>query len=215
MYSIPAQRHPFWLTGFFALIWLAVLGAGFFAMAKYDTTPGTAHTAPIFWPKMSTLVPTPNRWNLVMFLHPQCPCSRASLDELNVVMNAEQAKDASAWVVFLKPTDRDDEWVRTFTWQKAGDIRHVTRRLDAGGIEATRFKAETSGFLALYDETGRLRFSGGITGARGEDGDNLGRESVLQLLAGKPEAHTTHAVFGCSLVDLPTMNIQFSENALP
>jgi hypothetical protein len=181
-------------------LWLAVVAFGFYIMARYDTTPGEARPAPVFWPQGSAIKPASAGWNLVLFIHPQCPCSRASLDELNVIMNSNPARAASAQVVFLKPSDRSDDWVHTSSWQQAGAIQHASRWLDAQGAEAARFGARTSGFLLVYDPKGQLRFSGGITGARGEDGDNLGREAVLQLLAGKPDALSTHAVFGCRLM---------------
>ena len=70
---------------------------------------------------------------------------------------------------------------------------------DDEGLEAERFGASTSGQTVVYDSEGELLFTGGITGARGHAGDNLGRESVLELLnRGKAERSWT-SVFGCRL----------------
>ena len=42
--------------------------------------------------------------------------------------------------------------------------------------------AITSGQTLLYDTKGHLVFSGGITGGRGHEGDNTGRESIEKYL---------------------------------
>jgi len=70
---------------------------------------------------------------------------------------------------------------------------------DDDGLEATRFGVITSGQTVLYDPSGALLFSGGITGARGHAGDNAGRASLVSLLnQGKTDLSST-SVFGCPL----------------
>jgi hypothetical protein len=71
--------------------------------------------------------------------------------------------------------------------------------IDEGGVEAARFEALTSGQVVLYDGEGRLQFSGGITGARGHLGDNLGLRRVMSLLRGAEPDRTDSPVFGCPL----------------
>jgi hypothetical protein len=55
--------------------------------------------------------------------------------------------------------------------------------------------------VILYDAAGRLRFSGGITAARGHAGDNLGRSAIVELLEGDSPTATATPVFGCSLLE--------------
>jgi hypothetical protein len=50
----------------------------------------------------------------------------------------------------------------------------------------------------LYDQSGHLQFSGGITGSRAHQGDNAGRQSLLALLSGR-NARTATNVYGCPL----------------
>ncbi len=135
-----------------------------------------------------------------MFVHPRCPCSRASLDELDAIMNTE-GEAAAATVVFLRPEGAASGWEQTDTWESAGRIPHATRVVDRGGREAARFGARTSGHVVLYDPDGRLEFSGGITGARGHAGDNVGRQMLLRLLAHASTDGSGHAVFGCPMED--------------
>ena len=62
----------------------------------------------------------------------------------------------------------------------------------------------TSGQTLLYDEDGRLAFSGGITGARAHAGDNLGRQSLVALLNREPAKRSATNVFGCPLFNAGT-----------
>lgn len=53
--------------------------------------------------------------------------------------------------------------------------------------------------FAIYDHGGRLRFSGGITAARGHWGDNTGVFEVESLLRGEQSRQAITPVFRCSL----------------
>jgi hypothetical protein len=101
-----------------------------------------------------------------MVVHPHCPCTRASLAELSSILNA-QPRRASAYVLFVRPPGVGPGWERTDLWRQAAAIRGVRPIHDDWGGEAARFGAATSGQTMLYDREGVLRFSGGITAARG------------------------------------------------
>src|SRR5262249_1932415 len=68
------------------LAWAAVAVLGFWSLALYETRPGCAADPPPDWPDRSRLRCDPDRPTLLMFLHPHCPCSRASLEELTVLL---------------------------------------------------------------------------------------------------------------------------------
>jgi hypothetical protein len=70
---------------------------------------------------------------------------------------------------------------------------------DPDGREARRLGVMTSGHVLLYDRAGRLLFTGGITGSRGHEGDNVGCESVIRLLRGEGGARHRNDIFGCSV----------------
>jgi hypothetical protein len=69
-----------------SLVALAVVGAGLAAPGVYEGRPGQEATAPARWPAGSTLVRASGRSTLLMLVHSRCPCSRASLEELDRVM---------------------------------------------------------------------------------------------------------------------------------
>jgi hypothetical protein len=186
------------MTAAGVLTWACLVGVGVKHLSSYATTPGEQEAAPPTWPVETSLAPTSGRSTLVMFVHPKCPCSRASLSELNLIMNADD-DHASAFVVFLRPSGVAADWERTDTWESAGIIPRATRIVDRDGAEARRFGALTSGHVVLYDPDGHLQYAGGITESRGHAGNNVGRETVLELLANGAAAHHGHSVFGCPL----------------
>jgi hypothetical protein len=135
-----------------------------------------------------------------MFAHPHCPCTRASLGELERLM-AQVPGRLSAHVVFLKPPGTAADWEKTDLWGKAARIPGVSVGADNAGREARRFNAETSGQTLLYDQAGKLRFQGGITLSRGHAGDNPGRSAIEELLREERSNQVKTPVFGCALFE--------------
>src|SRR5215218_5147202 len=164
----------------------------------YASTPGAAASPEPEWPRASALTRESGRPTLVMFAHPQCPCSRATLGELAVLLGHAPHR-ATVDIVFFRPAEAAPGWERTELWRSAEALPAVTVSVDPDGVEATRFDALVSGQTYLYDAAGRLLFSGGITAARGHSGDNAGRAALERLLTvGGPASARTH-VFGCAL----------------
>jgi hypothetical protein len=137
--------------------------------------------------------------NLVMFVHPQCPCTSASIEELNRIL-ARWRNSVSAQVWFFKPAGFPSEWTQSSLWRSATAIPGVTAHEDADGAQARLFGAETSGYVVFYDARGRLEFRGGITAGRGHAGDNAGEDAIVSLLAGHDAGLRQTPVYGCSLL---------------
>ncbi|GHG86664.1 RedB protein [Comamonas sp. JC664] len=197
----PPVRKRGWLLLAGAL-WLGGVTVGSLALARYALTPGESLAPPSRWPTGTEVPRVEGRPTLVMLAHPLCPCTRASIGELAVVMAKARGR-LDAFVLFLKPEGTGQAWEQGELWRSAGAIPGVTVLRDAGGVQAERFGAVTSGHVLFYDADGALRFQGGITSARGHAGDNAGRAAVEALLAEEaPVAErTTHAVFGCELTN--------------
>lgn len=184
-------------------LWLSLAAGGLGWLSVYKNTPGiaaAATTAPLDrFPAASRIKPEPGRPTLVMLAHPHCPCTRASLGELERLMAQIQNRRVAVSVLFLKPTDFADDWEKTDLWQTAAAIPGVEVFGDEDGREAELFNAATSGQVFLYDADERLIFKGGITGARGHSGDNAGRDAIIALLNEAEAAQSETAVFGCPL----------------
>jgi hypothetical protein len=180
------------------VIWLSGIVASLAFIARYSGSPGLAGETPQLWPAASHVGLSAARPTLIMFAHPHCPCTRASLLELDQLMADCQGRlDAQVW--FVKPAGTEENWTNTDLWSQAAAIPGVTVHCDAGGIEAQRFQAETSGQTLLYDRKGRLLFHGGITIARGHAGDNPGLDGVEALLKNNLTNQFQTPVFGCGL----------------
>ena len=136
-----------------------------------------------------------------MFAHPRCPCTRASLEELNHLLSQCQGK-ISPHVVFFEPETQPSDWLDTSLVKSAKAIPGLMVETDRAGAAAKLFGAETSGYVVLYGPDHQLLFHGGITASRGHAGDNAGVSSILSLLANNRETPTrqTH-VFGCRLLN--------------
>jgi hypothetical protein len=185
------------LFGGVALAWAIGAGAGFFQLLRYAATPGPLTAPPGRWPEASGLRADPSRFNLIMLAHPRCPCTRASLAELDRLMARCRGRVA-AHVLFLRPSHAPAGWERTGLWRAAAAIPGARVLADPGGVEAGRYGAMTSGHVLLYDRSGGLLFSGGITGARGHEGENAGSRAVVGLVLGR-EGRSGADVFGCPL----------------
>jgi hypothetical protein len=179
-------------------IWLSAAAAGLWVLWRFDNTPGAQAHAPERWPAITALVRASDRPTLVMLAHPHCTCTRASLGELAEVI-ARARTSPRTYVLFMTPTRFGNGWEQTDLWRKAAAIPGATVVRDDDGRTASHFGAATSGQTLLYDVSGALLYSGGITGARAHPGDNAGRQSLLALLNREPTAVNTASVFGCPL----------------
>lgn len=178
--------------------WGAVIAIGTGMLWKYKTTPGAAHQRKPDerFPSGSSVPRIPGKATLVMLAHPECVCTRASLAELAKLM--ERMRDRlSAHVLFLRSSDVS--WDGSAAWSEAARIPGVTVSWDDEGREAFRFDAKTSGQTLLYDTSGRLIFSGGITFARGHEGDNAGSRIIMALLQTNNSVSPESPVYGCAL----------------
>lgn len=181
-------------------LWAVAVVIGMALLWRYKLTEVAPGDAPARWPTSSAIERDPGRPTLLMLVHPKCTCSRASLAELARLM-AETGGRAKAIALFVRPDGVPEGWERSDTWQSASRIPGVVVRVDEDGREARRFGATVSGYTLLYGSDGRLLFHGGITSARGHEGDNVGRRRIASLLnEGRADADRS-PTFGCELED--------------
>jgi hypothetical protein len=177
--------------------WALALGGGSAFLVRYAGTPGPSAAAPERWPVASRVRRQAGEPTLVMILHPHCPCSRASLRELEKIL--ARAPSAAAHVLFTEPSGAEPGWADTDIVRAASAIPGVEVLVDHRGEETRRCGATISGQVLVYDAEGREAFRGGITAARAHEGDNDGARAVLALLSGKGAGTAEAPVFGCPL----------------
>ena len=188
-------------TASFAVVWVIAIAIGTRALLSYENTPGHTGSVPSRWPADSGIERATDRPTLVMLVHPQCPCTRASVAELAKIM-ARVHGQVRAYVLVAKPHDQGADWIDTAVWKAAKAIPEVSVLVDLDGEESRRFGAETSGHTIVFNSAGRLMFVGGITESRGHEGDNIGENAIVSLLGDQNAAVArSTSIFGCSFAD--------------
>jgi hypothetical protein len=173
---------------------------GFFALTNYDLKPGISARLPACTVNDLEL-PSNGHWSLVMFVHPRCACSTASILELaRLVDQSHVPLDIRIW--FFSPLGEPEAWARTTLWRQASEIPGATLLIDFDGREARQFDAATSGQTFVYAPDGRLVFAGGITASRGHHGPNPSSDQLADILSDRQVAgQAATQVFGCPLSD--------------
>lgn len=194
--SMSPLRVRLWVGVGFAA-WILTAGAGLTMLWAYAGTPGPAAAALPMWPA-GAFARDAGKPALVLFLHPHCACSRATVSELARMLTEVEAP-RSVYALVYRPSDAEAGWEHTDLWDSAEAIPGVQVMTDDGGAQAHAFGAMVSGQALLYDAAGMLQFSGGITGARGHEGDNPGHSAVSQFLNGRRPSTTSTPSFGCLL----------------
>jgi hypothetical protein len=118
-------------------LWLLIAVGGLFVLLSYENTPALAAKPSALWPAESRVQRAPDRATLVMLVHPHCPCTRASIGELALLM-AQSQGHLTAYVLFLKPAGFSEDWEKTDLWQSAAGIPGVTPIIDYDGVTELR-----------------------------------------------------------------------------
>jgi len=178
--------------------WFVLLTAGTAAFLGYENKAGVAAASPTDWPTNSGIQRPLDRATLLVFTHPHCPCTRATLHELER-LTADTGDRLAVFVLFIKPDGVEADWEKTDIAAIAAAIPGVTVLTDRDGFESQLFDAHTSGQSMLFDQHGKLLFSGGVTTGRGQEGPSTGSASIVALVKGVTPAVTETNVFGCPL----------------
>ena len=135
---------------------------------------------------------------ILVFLHPHCPCSQATLDQLKNFLPTKKQEVEFRLIVVVPPEAESG-------WENGPLMRNINRfpgqsfEIDRGGKEANRFAAATSGQVMYYRVDRTLAFSGGITPSRGHTGESQGLQAILNLLGHENTPYMQTPVFGCPL----------------
>lgn len=177
------------------MVWVVALLGAVGSLQAYAGQAGRAGNA-AGWP--SALGPAPAAPTLLVAVHPRCPCTAATIDELAGVLGRVPSPPRVVALVFAP--ERSERWPET---------TRVTRRLrdelqaelvnDPRGDLAAAIGAFTSGHVVLFGSDGRPIFRGGVTPSRGHGGPNAGATALTDLLCGRAAATSSSAVFGCPI----------------
>lgn len=190
------SRNAVWLV-IAGLGWAGILVVGILMLLRHDFTPGqSSGKVPARWPTDTALVRRSGLSTLVMAVHPNCPCSRASVEQLERIASQDEHPVQVVALFFDSPSLESSA-----TWKSVSNNPDIQAVVDKRGRLAERFGAMTSGEASLYDTEGQLRFHGGLTPSRGHSGPGRGGEAVLSLAAGQNVACLSAPAFGCSILE--------------
>jgi len=177
-------------------VWIAVLAAGFGMLAAYAQRPGAIEEPPAAQEAGVRIADAGH--TLVMAVHPRCPCTRATVYELERLL--KRSRGAIHCVVLVyEPSGESDAWGGDDPFGLSWRVPGCELVPDPGGRRAALLGCRTSGSVVLYDAGGSPVFWGGITTGRGHTGDNLGSDSILSIVRGEAPPRRETAVYGCDL----------------
>jgi hypothetical protein len=184
-----------------SILWLASIGGGFTTLFEHQMRAGDPILAPERLPddvRSLGWSVSAERFELFLFLHPKCPCSDATLENLNR-LSAQTRGAMSVRLVMFDRGEGEESWSDADSVRAALSLPHTSLTLDPGGSLAARFGARTSGSVALYDDSGVLRFHGGLTDSRGHPGSSAGIAAIARIVTTGIGLGETTPVFGCPI----------------
>jgi hypothetical protein len=180
--------------------WIAVVAIGVGALVAYSQTPGPTPKPPTLNIFGEQLAGATNPWWLIAGIHPKCRCTLATMSELQRIMR-QGAKTPLCSVVVFVPTGSLANWTDTTTVRQARATPGVEVIDDLDGRTLKSLGIQALGAAVLYDSSGTPQFRGGITRSRGHEGVNLGVESILALINGRPPLASDTSIYGCRIAD--------------
>lgn len=168
-------------------------------MAWYANSPGDSGIPPELLSAGLPVKQQENHFQLLMFVHPRCACTRSSLRELERLLAQCPDRVTCTFFCYL-PESESTEWARTNIMAQADSLPDSHVIPDAGGRWAREFDIKTSGHVLLYDPEGTLKFNGGITVGRGHEGESRGRTFIASVIRDQDQSHQQYPVFGCPII---------------
>jgi hypothetical protein len=193
-------------------LWTVAVALGWWKTVNYEfgVNDGSIDCYAHVWPPDTRLVRAEDRPTLLLFVHPKCPCTTSTLNELERLMatlRGEGIREPLVQLIATVPPNAKRIWWDTSTVEHGTQIAAGNLYVDRAGQEAKRFGANTSGTLLLYDQAGHRKFGGGITVSRGHEGQSTGADCLQDLLADLHGPSAQRPVFGCELC-LPNSRVQ-------
>jgi hypothetical protein len=183
--------------------WLGVIGTGLGLLADYATKPGMVGQVANTWPDNQSVSLSDDSHTIVLAVHPRCPCTRSTIDELEAVLANTQATPKVLALIFEplpgETADPEEDFARTSITKRLRRLPNIECIPDPGSETAQRFGAMTSGHTLVYAPDGSLSFSGGLTPTRAHTGPNTGSFALKDILNGNQPIAKQAPVFGCPL----------------
>lgn len=168
------------LRAIFVATWALLTFACFFVvLPSVGKDPSFSLALATEWPASTKLARGSTSGHLVVFVHPYCPCTRATLWNLD---GAVDSTNLTVSIVQLRTESLAAVHYPISSIASTADKNGWNLILDNEGVETDNFGASTSGECMLFNSKGSLLFAGGVTASRGHTGNNQGLDTLKDLI---------------------------------
>lgn len=178
-------------------LWIAAIAAAFWALQDYASRPGAARAPADAATAFLAAQRRPDHALLIMAVHPECPCTDASLAEVGDFLARSRGRCDGVLLELAPSSPPNPNWCGGLPAQLGGVA--VRTLPDPDGRLARLLGAQTSGHIVFMDTAGKIRFHGGLTLARGHRGRSPAQDALLAALDGQADTLATAPVYGCAL----------------
>lgn len=176
-------------------VWIAVCLSILYLLAEYSSLKGVRGINPNKFPVEGNINFIEDKFNLLFFVHPKCPCTLASFNELKKI-TSRISKPYVTKVIFSIPEGFSNDWAKeSRLYKNASFLGEKNLVLDKDEFNSKLFNIKTSGHLLIYNSKRELIYSGGVTGSRAHEGDNLYSDNALKAI--ETNSSQEGEVFGC------------------
>jgi hypothetical protein len=180
----------------FAAIWTVIFFVSWSLFYSFSTTAGK-HTVMMRWPASEALPLLHDKPNILIFLHPKCSCSVASIAEFRRLVDSLSGRVHVRAILMKYQQVRSKEIPEGFA--SLFEIPEIKISRDDDGIISKSLGALTSGIVYLIDEEGLVVYQGGLTASRGHGGITAGSEFIRAWVTKRDDKTFMQKVFGCHL----------------
>lgn len=138
--------------------------------------------------------------SLIFFYHPHCPCTKATIRCLERIFTRFDDQPNFVAVAYCPGTEHDS-WIESSLTATLRNVDQSQVVIDRDGKYCMNFGVCTSGHAVVYDDTGRLIFSGGVTPGRGHEGHSRAASDLLNKINGLSGEVSHWPVYGCPIIE--------------
>jgi len=189
-----------WLINGMTAVWLVLSVSGICAFWNYTFVSAELSHTQNMLPSETDLSPDFEHSLLLVFVHPKCACTIATLEELKTLwsrLSQRRVAPMPALTFVVRTPEELSGWDETPIVRMCREFAGGHVYFDANGVETRRFGITTSGTLALYGSHENLLYIGGITQSRGHRGPSAGSEQLFRALETGRACTSNVPVFGC------------------
>lgn len=137
-------------------------------------------------------------WQLELYIHPECPCTRISLKLIDQLWSELPARPKLT--IYIASYSRlATPWNESSNFLLASRLGQATILEDREAVRAKQNGATASSTLLVTDSNGQRLFIGGISSSRSCDDPNSSYFAVRELLVNRHRIAPASPIYGCDL----------------